>query len=422
MEALKLFQHNTSFKYLWMARLVSLSVDTLVKTILILFLAEEGGNGTQVGVLLLMLTFPRMLGPFFGSIVDRFAGRRLMILCEAGKIGILLALLLSLKHIPAMFSLLVIATVISSIYSIAGRSALPAVVSEHQLAHANALFGTGLSASVALAPAAAGVFYETLGIRGLFIVCIFIQLLSIVMLSRLPALSPQGEMGAHGGYLKETMSGLRYLIDHRISSTVALGLFLSVVFLAVGGISLVFLVQDVLEASPASYGLARTIHGLGMIIAPLLLLPWINKLSPGLILVAGMGLMGIANLFSGFAPTIFLVILAQAVEGIGSGLQNLGNDTLIQQTVPRRMLGRIFGAVYTAPNIAASIAYIVGGPFQDLTSARLVFITVGAGVLLSTGIVYILLVKMRKSSIESQFVHLVRQDVSEVEILAVQEV
>jgi MFS family permease len=418
MEALKLINRNFSLRLLWMARLASFTVDTLVITILILFLAEGGGSGTQVGFLLLMQTLPRLFGPFFGSLVDRYARRKLMIACEIGKIGILLALLFSLDYTPVIFTLLASATAISSIYSIAGLSALPELVSDHDLVQANALVGMGLSASLALAPAAAGQLYEVLGIRGLLVACMLVQLLSIYMLSRLPALPPQDETGMHGGYIKETWLGLRYLKLHRTARVVALGLFLTVVFAAAGGISLVFLIQDVLGASSASYGLVKSIYGMGMVFAPLLLLPLIKKVSPVLALLAGMGLMGFGNLFTGFAPIVSFVFITQAITGIGNGLLNLANDTLIQQTVPRHMLGRIFGSIYTAAHLAAAIAYIVGGPFQDLTSSRWVFITAGAGILLSTAILLALLGKKRGSAHESPGVQIKRECKQEGEYVA----
>lgn len=415
----KLFHSNAYFKYLWMARLVSLISDTFILTALILLLAEKTESGVQVGLLLLMQTLPRMFGPFLGTIVDRFAQRNLMIYCEVGKIGILFAFLFFLNSTQAILFLLVVKTALSSVHTIAGRSVLPSLVNGDEIAQANALFGMGLGASLALAPASAGVLYQLLGARGSLLICALILLLSIGMLRRLPVLSDQGEAGSHSGYFNETRSGLRYLLDQRGTRIVTLGLFLTVVFAAVGSVSLVFLVQDVLGGSPASYGYIQSIYGAGMVVAPLLFLPWIEKTPPGSILLTGMGLTGIGLLFTGFAPIISLVFLAQTVGGMGNGLQNLANDSFIQKTVPRRMLGRTFGSVYSAAHLAAAIAYIVGGAFLDLTSTRFVFITAGAGVLLSTGIVHLLLMRMVYDLDEAGFGQLNPKDELKEERLAV---
>jgi MFS family permease len=76
--------------------------------------------------------------------------------------------------------------------------------------------------------------------------------------------------------------------------------------------------------------------------------------------------------------------LAQAVGGFGNGLENIAADTLIQQAVPREMLGRVFGLVTTAAFGGSTLAYAAGGPLLDLSSPRAVFLIAGAGILAVT--------------------------------------
>ena len=70
--------------------------------------------------------------------------------------------------------------------------------------------------------------------------------------------------------------------------------------------------------------------------------------------------------------------------GFGNGLENIAADTLIQQAVPREMLGRVFGLVTTAAFGGSTLAYAAGGPLLDLTSPRTVFLIAGAGILVVT--------------------------------------
>ena len=62
--------------------------------------------------------------------------------------------------------------------------------------------------------------------------------------------------------------------------------------------------------------------------------------------------------------------------------------TLIQQAVPREMLGRVFGLVATAAFGGSTLAYAAGGPLLDLTSPRSVFLMAGAGILAVTAFLW----------------------------------
>ncbi len=90
-------------------------------------------------------------------------------------------------------------------------------------------------------------------------------------------------------------------------------------------------------------------------------------------------------------PQIWLAAMAQTIGGAGNGADNVASDTLIQRSVPREMLGRVFGVTSTAAFVGGGIAYAAGGPLLDATSPRFVFLVAGAGVLGVVGLAHILL-------------------------------
>ena len=59
----------------------------------------------------------------------------------------------------------------------------------------------------------------------------------------------------------------------------------------------------------------------------------------------------------------------------------MGTDTLIQQSVPAHLLGRAFGAVYTAATAASANAYAAAGPLVGLTGPRGALLIAGVGML-----------------------------------------
>ena len=74
----------------------------------------------------------------------------------------------------------------------------------------------------------------------------------------------------------------------------------------------------------------------------------------------------------------------------------VATDTLVQSTVPREMLGRVFGLVGTAPFAGHTLAFAAGGFLVDLFGARIVFLIAGLGVLLV--LIPIMLVPRRETS------------------------
>ncbi len=76
----------------------------------------------------------------------------------------------------------------------------------------------------------------------------------------------------------------------------------------------------------------------------------------GTLLVVAWAASGVGTVATGLAPLVALVAVAQAVSGLGNGLENIAADTLIQRAVPPEMLGRAFGVVSTAAMGGSTLA------------------------------------------------------------------
>jgi MFS family permease len=101
----------------------------------------------------------------------------------------------------------------------------------------------------------------------------------------------------------------------------------------------------------------------------------------------------VGGLATGLAPLLVVAIAAQALAGAGNGADNVASDTLIQQTVARRMLGRVFALRRTGAVAGSALAALGGGFLVDLTSVRTVFVIGGLGVLAVTAATSMLLAK-----------------------------
>jgi MFS family permease len=105
------------------------------------------------------------------------------------------------------------------------------------------------------------------------------------------------------------------------------------------------------------------------------------KVPAATLFVLGMLLNGLGTLATGLAPVLLAAIGLQALAGTGNAVQVVASDTLVQETVARSMLGRVFGLVQLAAVAGSSVAALAGGLLLDVTSARAVFVVGGIGVL-----------------------------------------
>ncbi|MFC9996081.1 hypothetical protein [Nocardia sp. NPDC127526] len=71
-------------------------------------------------------------------------------------------------------------------------------------------------------------------------------------------------------------------------------------------------------------------------------------------------------------------------QGTRIAAMDVAANTLIQRSVPARMLGRVFGSLYGAIGVAVALSYLGGGLLLDLTDPRTALVAAGAGGLIAT--------------------------------------
>jgi MFS family permease len=383
-----LLRRAPGYAVFWSARTVSLFGDAIANVALVLSIAHNTTRGISasvaVGLLLLVQVVPRFLGPFAGALADRVDQRGLMACCDGGQALLFGLMAIFLPPLPVLLVLVACASVLATCFFPAGRSALPALVGKDDLVAANALLSSGFNLSLALGPGLGGLLVVFSGVRGALLLDALSFVCSAALLLRLPALLPaERGVGAGGwrSFFHETREGLLYLSRHTVARAVGISLFLAVALVAVDNVALVFFAENSLRSGALGFGLLSSVYGAGMVLAPLLVLGWKRKGTSTLLLLLGIGTDGLGTLLTGLAPILLLAALAQLLAGCGNGFENVGNNALIQQTVPRKMLGRVFGTVGSSTYIASGIAYVVGGPLLTILSARVIFMLAGAGVL-----------------------------------------
>jgi MFS family permease len=373
---------SPSFRRLLLARTVSHIGDGIAVLALVLFVQENRGTGTAVGALLLATSIPRFLGPLAGAVVDRVEQRAVMVACDLGQAVIFLAIAGFVPPFPVLLAMVAAAATLDTLFAPAGRSALPALVRPEQLLRANAWIGTSLNIQVAVGPVLGGLLVTWLGVRGALAANALSFVVSALFLVGLPPLRAPASREEDGGFLAVGVEGIRYAWRTPILRTLMISLFVGVAFAGLDNVALVFLVRETLGGGPLAFGLVTGAYGVGMLAGSLGLSWKGTAAAAGTVLVLGWVASGVGTILTGLAPIVALAALAQAIAGVGNAVEVVATDTLVQSTVPREMLGRVFGLVGTAPFAGHTLAFAAGGFLLDFTSPRTVFLIAGLGVLL----------------------------------------
>jgi len=376
-----LLRGNPSFRALCASRAVSFAGDGVTATALV-FVASRQDGPWGVSLLLLANALPRLGGPLAGVLADRIRTRRLLVSCDLGSALVIGAIAATLPPLPILVALVVVAGVLATIRNPAGRSLVPALVDPADRAPANALFGLARTLQLAVGPGLGGLLAAGPGgAHTALAVDAATFIVSALLLTRLPALEPARDPAAGTGIWAEASAGLRYVATNRRVRILILTMFVIVAFAGVDNVALVFLTNDQLVSGPAGYGLAASAFGLGMLLASVACTRLMRGRSPAALLTVAIAASGVGMVSTGLAPVLAVVVAAQLVSGAGNAGENIGYDTVIQDAVPRALLGRVFGTLGTAAQLGAGFAYVTGGLLVNLAGARTAFVLAGTGTL-----------------------------------------
>jgi len=371
-----LLRANRPFGALALARIVSLTGDSLSLVALMLYVANTAGEALAVALLLLVGDFaPALLSPLAGAVADRFDLRRVMIVSELVQGGLILAIALTLPPLPILLVMVAARAAAGQVFLPASRAAVPALVDDDQLPAANSLLGFGSNGGEALGPLLAAALVGVIGIPGVLLVDAATFIVSALVLLAVPALRP--EPAGHESLFASARVGLRQIWSRGPVRVIALGFCAVVACNGVDDVALVFLATDTFDAGDAAVALLLAAVGIGLLAGYALLAAGSARLSMTVLLVVGFAVSSVGNLLTGLAWAVAAAFTVQTVRGIGIAAMDVATNTLLPRLVPAPMLGRVFGNLYGAIGVAAALSYVGGSVLLDLTSAPVTLVLAG---------------------------------------------
>lgn len=374
----QLIRENRDFRQLWVAAVISMLGEWFNTIALFFLILEYTGSEFLLGMLFTVrMAGFALLQPFIGLMADRYNRKTLMVVSNLMQAGFALCFLLvnDSSDIIWMIGLSGLMMVLHGVYMTAERAALPNVVSEEDLATANALDAASWSTALCIGAMLGGVVVSIWGTDAAFIVDSLTFLFGTLFLINLKI--PQTiDDSMKGPWLS---TGFRNIKSgwERIRRQPAL---FRIVFakaswnIAGGGLAGVYLVlmgADVQGYGAAfGFGLFFFARGVGTGLGPILARAFLKdeeawpSLVGYLIIISGLVyfLVGISVPYALWI-TVLLVILAHSASGANWVLSTV----MMQRWVEDEVRGRVFSADMLILSVAFSTSTSVAGYLMENT-------------------------------------------------------
>ncbi len=358
-----LVRRRPAFGRFWAASLASEAGDAMAWIALPWFVLQASGSAPAAAGVLLALQLPAVAsGALLGSLSDRLQPRVLMAADNALRALVFVAIpVLLAAHALPMWLLFVLAAAAGTLEPatrIGGRVMLPELVADRELGTANTLVSLGVSLSVVMGPALAGVLIVALGGAAVLLIDAASFVLMAAVAWSLPRL-PRASLAAAPS-LAERLGWRQLWSPGIVRATTLLSL---VFFFSYGPLEAAMPAYSarVLGSGSRGFGLAWAALGVGMVVGTSLSEFLARRVRVGLVLPVIAILWGACLLPLVVVRQLGWAAVFLALGGLVWGPYTPLETTLLQRSVPREQLGRVFGARSTLLASGAPLGIAVGG-------------------------------------------------------------
>lgn len=397
------------FFYLWSVNVTTtLAVELFTVTILVAVFAQTSSTLMAAGAMVARTLPPFLLGPAAGVLVDRFPRKNMLIVMGFVQI-LLVGLAIWYLHVAKEMSVAVIYLLLASISAAdtfhrpARMALIPSLVNIGHLVKANSFILVSNQIMMAISYTAGGWLILSLplsqivfGVTALFMLAT-LAAVPIVEFRRKDA----KKKGKGESVWKSWISGWNYLCRHPIARP--LTIMETVEHLPHGiwtGALMLAFTTRALHGDAVDWGYQVTGYFAGMILGSLVALAINNWLSryPGHIIIVNACATGLFTLAYASSQTVWMAVIWAFVFGPPFAIRDVAQDSLLQSTVEKGQLGR----VYATREMLSNGVFMFSGVFfawlSGFVSIRHIYV-IGGILYLLTGLYAISNRALRKSRI-----------------------
>lgn len=376
------------FFTIWTGQVFSLLGSQLVSFAVIWWLTQTTHSATVLATASLVGLLPQViLGPFTGTLVDRWSRRLTMIIADSliAAATVLLAILFALGHVQIwqVYALLFVRSVCGGFHWPAMQASTTLMVPKEHLSRVqglNQMLNGGMS--IASAPLGA-LLLSILPMQGILAIDVVTAMIAVIPLFFFQVPQPEVSLQPNGqektSYWQDFRAGFRYVWGW--PGLMLIGIMATVInFLLTPAFSLLpILVTRHFNGQAIQLATLESFSGIGFIVGGLILSAWGGFKRRILTSLVGLLAMGMACFIMGILPpTAFALAVATMLSfGIINPIVNGPLLAAVQAAVAPEMQGRVFTLISTMAGGMSPIGLIIAGPIADKLGVQTWFIIGG---------------------------------------------
>ncbi len=402
---------NKGFLTLMAAQLISGLGDWLsIVAVITLVGLKWNATPLEVSFIILSLAVPMaLLGPFTGTIADRFNRKALMVVSDLVR-AVLILILATATSIYTVYICLFATGLLSAVFIPAKNGKLKEVVADGNMKSAMSITSMIDSGTKIAGPLLSGILVASFGTKLVFYIDSATFIISALLIFLLPKAAnaltqqPQPAVDQEKASFKEDfLEGMVFIKGNPYLLTGMTVLGISLLILQLSDSQFIVLIRQLTDASPDLFGMLVTGSGLGMFLAGLLLAKK-TEYNALLLMVLGVCAVGVsfgmmAILTAADLP--FSIIWGPAlgfVAGFAASLVFIPFQAAVQTDTPVHMTGRVFGVINSVTTTATIIGPLLGGWLATVIGIIPTFIITASLLVAMSFIVFLLRGKIERGN------------------------
>jgi DHA3 family macrolide efflux protein-like MFS transporter len=378
------------FFTIWGGQALSLLGSMLVQFALVWWLTQTTGSATVLATASLVAILPQVfIGPFAGTLVDRWNRRAIMIAADSlialATLGLIFLFAAGRMQVWHVYTIMFFRSSVGAFQWPAMQASTSLMVPEKHLARVAGVNQTLAGVMNIISPPLGALLLSVLPLTGVMAIDVGTALLAVVPLLFIPIPQPPRRLaeGAAGqprpSVLADLRVGLRYVAGWPgLMAIIVMAMLIN--FIVDPAFSLMpILVTKHFGGGALQLGWLESTWGIGVVIGGLVLSAWggfRRRVVTSLLGVIGMG---VGTIMVGMAPANAFP-LALAGLFLGGFMNPITNGPLfavLQSTVDADMQGRVFSLVNSGATAMMPLSLLIAGPVADALGVRVWYLVGG---------------------------------------------
>ena len=374
------------FFTIWIGQAFSLFGSSLVSFALVWWLTEQTGSTTVLATATLVTLLPTIvLGPFAGTLVDRWNRRAVLIVAD-GSVAVFTAVLAvlfwqGLAQPWHLYGIMFLRSLGGAFHQPAMMASTSLMVPSEQLTRVGGMNQTLSGAIHIIAPLLGAVLLSILPMQGILAIDIVTGLMAIVPLLfiPIPQPAPSGEVKERPSFLREFADGFRYVWGWRALFIVVATCTLANVFVGPAISFMPLLVTREFGGGAFQLSLVTSMSGLGLIVGGFFMTLWGGFKRRLVTSGIGWGGVGLCFMLIALLPgSAFYALLAIVFcSGFSVSVGAAPLNAFYQSCVAPDKQGRVFAVLGSIDGATMPLGLVIAGALGDAAPLRLWWLLVG---------------------------------------------